>query len=495
LIRNEIQRCEIYSEFSKEEQKEYFSYKSNKVIHNIDTLYYSAYLDEEIAQSRIEKLVAYLSSLAVRYQTGETLLSCGELSFYPFHFSIYEYCLRLENMFDIFISKYLPNKNTPRVVVQLRSVGLWLNGAKGMIEDSCKALETFLKTFEINVMKITENRIDYAFHTNIIQNTTKFFSDRNLQRSLKSDMTIYHKVGNIGRQIEVDYLSLGNRKSNNIFFRAYNKTKEVVEKNYKGFFIEYWHKSGLISNYDKWILEKAYERGSFNGLLVARIEWYLEHGHDESKKKKLKDLYKKCYEKSDNSTFIADALSGLLPEATIVCNIEFQTKRKFYFTMNEYIDNLPCSVPKSNIYCRIFQIIENPKPFLDYLTSSTVSFIQGDKYASWWNRIRTVKIKTLSNGEVCREYMRNLDIEKLKQRMIGTIAAGSVYKNKCNDNSFTEDVSDMICILNDNDVAGMVLNTDTGEFLDFKYLGYETVKKRKNRQLKALLEKHIKRKM
>ena len=193
MIRMDIQRTGIFSEFSEEEQKEYFSCNGNKVVHNIDTLYYSVFLEEE--EQRVKPFVESLQRLADSYKEGNTVLSVGEMAFYPFRFSIYEFCLRLENMYDIFISKYLPNKDTPRIVIQLRSIGLWLEGAKTMIKKSLKALQDIISKFCIEVKKVGENRIDYAYHTNMIQSTAKYFSDKNMLRSLRSEMTIYHKVG------------------------------------------------------------------------------------------------------------------------------------------------------------------------------------------------------------------------------------------------------------------------------------------------------------
>lgn len=485
----EISRCQIFSEFTSDEQEQFFSYKSNKVIHNIDTLYYSVYLDEFNNQGKnIERMITELTLLSERYKQGDKEIMIDELSFMPMKFSFYEYCLRLENMFDIFISRYLPNTKTPRIIIQLRSVGLWMDGVKSLIESSYKALERFLKVYGVDVVRITENRIDYAYHTNIIQNTTKYFSDKNMIESLRTQLVRYQKVGNIGKEITIDYLSLGNRKSNNIFFRSYNKTREVIELNYKGFFIELWHKNGLISNFDKWVLERAYKLGTYNSLLIARIEWYIENGKDENRKKEMKKLKRSCYEKSDNSKYIKEQLSGLLPEVTIVVNVEFETKRKFYFSMNKFIDDLPSSIPPNELFHRLYQILDNTKIILDYLTSQTVCFKNGDEFASWWQRIRSVKIGKLSDSVVYREYSRNLDVEKLKQRLAGTIASNSIYRNKCNDNTFNDDVSDMLCMLNDNDMAGIVLNNDTGEVLEFSYRNYNTVKMRKNRQLKAFVK-------
>ena len=55
-------------------------------------------------------------------------------------------------------------------------------------------------------------------------------------------------------EITNEYLALGNRKSNNIFFRSYNKTREVCEMKYKDFFFDIWKENGLISEYDYYCL-------------------------------------------------------------------------------------------------------------------------------------------------------------------------------------------------------------------------------------------------
>lgn len=487
MIRLDISRCQIFSEFSKEQQKQYFSFIGNKVIHNIDTFYYSVMLSEGKKEC-IANMVSFLSNCAAQYRAGTIEIPVGYLSFFPFRFSIYEYCLRLENMFDIFIASYVPNSNTPRIVVQLRSVGLWIDGVKPLISQSLNALKAFLGQFDIEIIKVSENRIDYAYHTNMIQNTSKYFGDKNMLKSLRTSLEIYHKVGEIGRKIDVNYLSLGNRKSNNVFFRAYNKTKEVVEKNYKGFFIERWYQERLISAYDKFCLERAYTLGTYNGLLIARIEWYLEHGWNDELKKSLIKLKNSCYKNSDNSKYLSEQIDGVLPAVTVVTNIEFQTKRKFYYTMEKFIANLPVSVSADHLLHRLYQIVENPKCFLDYLTYNTVKFVSGNSIASWWKRIISLKITSNCEDFVIREYARNLDKEKLKSRMVGSIASNSIYKNEPNENGFVEDVNDFLCTLNDNDICAISMDVFTGEMLEFQYKDYETVKKRKNRQLKAFFK-------
>ena len=43
-----VQRTQIYKEFNEEDRKKYFNLSKSKVIHHIDTLYYSIYLKDDV---------------------------------------------------------------------------------------------------------------------------------------------------------------------------------------------------------------------------------------------------------------------------------------------------------------------------------------------------------------------------------------------------------------------------------------------------------------
>lgn len=498
MIRNDIKRCEIFSEFSEEEQNSYFSFTGNKVVHNIDSYYYNIFLTGDSCVKPCDGIVSFVDTLtSLKLDCKETkkleVPFNDDFTFRPFHFSVYDFRITKENMFDIFVGSYLPNDHTPRIQVQLRSIGLWLNGCLSLIQESYMAVIAILNEYGIMVDKCQENRIDYAYHTNIIQNTKQFFSDSKMEKHLKTTFKIYQKVGNIGREVGVDYLALGQRKSNNTFFRAYNKSKEVVEQNYKGFFADYWLSKGLISSYDKFCLEYAYKSKSFNGLIIGRCEWYLANGNSDSLKDKIRELLKSCTQNSDNYDFLEKSIKNLLPAVTQVTNIEFQTKRKFYHTMENFIDGLECSLPMSHKLYRLYQVVENRKPFLDYLTSKTVAFKNDENYCSWWKRIRSVRVDG-AYEPLEREYLRNLDASKVQKTAMTAIASHSVYLNDVNNNTFTQDVSDFLSRLNDNDIKDVsngcdYLITSTGEVIFYNQDNYNKIKAKKNRQLKALLNK------
>ena len=250
-VLNNVSKSQIFDEFTSEEQKKHFGITERKVLHNIDNLYYTVYLNEENQSKSIQTLIDELEILkGLSLTSGVTEVYKG-LQVMPFGIKMYGIRLSLENMYDIYFMKSLINSKTPRVQVQIRSIALWNSSEEEILDETLIKLKEILNG--ISIVDVVENRIDYAYHTNAIQNTTHYFSDKNLLKYCKTSFGIGSKVFRFGNQITVEYLSLGSRKSNNLFFRAYNKTREVIEENYKGFFIELWHKNGLISAYDKYL--------------------------------------------------------------------------------------------------------------------------------------------------------------------------------------------------------------------------------------------------
>lgn len=490
---NNTVRSEVFKHFSTEEQQKYFGLKLKNVIHGIDTLYFTIFLKEQ--EDKVSQMLKQLEIWKDEYKSGNEDLFFNDMQYLPFHFCHYEHCFRVENMFDIFIASYLPNPDTPRVVVQLRSIGLWLKHYENLIPQAVNEFFKFIDCFSIKIEKIRINRIDYAYHTNLIQNTSKYFSDTVLLNNLKTKLRIYQKVGKITDRIEVDYLSLGNRKSNNIFFRAYNKSREVVEKQYKGFFINLWYDEGLISYYDKYCLEKGYKAGSYNVAQIARIDFYLEYGTDTNLKAKLADLRKKCYENSDNYTYIRKTLRGLLPEITNIMNIEYQCKSKFFKTFDNEIQSLPSGIHSfvgdvEPLLVPMYKLLRSTRVVTDYLLKEIVCFKDKDgDYLYWWKRILQCKVWTVYKGDLHREYINGIDMERLKSKIVNSLAGMSIYKNNVNRQDLTSDIADFICVLNDNDIANITINPETGQALEFKYKDYDKIKKRKARQIKPLLNK------
>ena len=515
MIPDELKASPIFGEFTPEEQDRYFDLRKEKVCAHVDTLYYTVSIlsDCNILAEDNEsyfELKAFLNrfrALKAQKTMYPTLpVDFMGLSFENTRFVHYEYCLRLEEQFDIFISSILPNPHTPRIVVQLRSRFLVQAGASQAICRSFKYVEDLLHAFGLEVDEVKENRIDYAYHTNLIQNPYKFFNDDLLLKKLKSKLRLYHKVGEIGKKIDIDYISFGNRASNDIFVRIYNKSREVVEKNYKAFFIDKWYKDKLINAYDHYVYTKAYEMKSYvTGVLIGRIDWYLEYGHDEKIKSELRKVKESCYVKADNVDHLREKVDAFLPPVTLIMNVEYQTKRKFYSSFDHYIASFQTAHFSNGEFrgfydagklplFQLFTILNIRSEICDYLTSSSLCFVENkgkkdERFSRWWERINQCYIEEYDKRiiDLWRIHEHHADIEKTKRRICGTVASMSILKNNgYKTSTFMEDVSDVLCTLNDNDFYGFAPDPSTGEIPRIEPSCYRDLKVRKERQYRSL---------
>ena len=198
MVSVQVQRCSVFREFDSEQQRRMFDISLSKSLHHIDTLYYTVFLNEpdDILERQTKDnlpdglflLLRDLKDMKAYLRSGiDSVFDIGdELEGQLKTFSKYDYCVSLNECFDIFILGYLPTVKTPRVVVQLRSRYLVLEGVKNAVEISFDYLKDFLKPYGLFPVKVCENRIDYAFHTNLIQSPYKFFCDKNLKQHLKT---------------------------------------------------------------------------------------------------------------------------------------------------------------------------------------------------------------------------------------------------------------------------------------------------------------------
>lgn len=543
----QVRRCKILREFTGEQQHRYFGISVNKSLHHIDTLYYSVFINEPEEVIRLqnedalpENLLCFIQMLrdmkAYLRANPMAAVDMGELEGVVKSFSLYEFCVSRNECFDIFISSYLPNPETPRIVVQLRSRYLVLTGVKQAIEESFAYLKEFLAPFGLFPVCVRENRIDYAFHTNLIQNPYKFFSDDHLMRHLKSNLRTYAKFGRISDHgIELETLNLGNRKSNNVYFRGYNKCQEIIRMNYKAFFFQRWYDNGLISEFDKYVYEIAYEMRSYRtGCLVGRLRWYLEFGTDKELKEQCRMLLESDHIRSDNTEHLSKSLHNIIPEPTLIFNIEYQTKRKFYTTCAEWLGwhenfetqgsekkepSLPVHVQTIRmsdcdpLLYPLFRILSNAREIVDYLTEygNAVSFAEdrtmskkefleeGEPYQAWWRRIRSTPIEYAPPEILAlyRTYDVRASFSKARRSLQGQVARlAMLANNSLEDRSFVEDMSDVLGVLNDNDVQPFVFNRevlgkkseeDASDLRSFDPIRYAENRKRKARQLRGIL--------
>jgi len=99
---------------------------------------------------------------------------------------------------------------------------------------------------------------------------------------------------------------------------------------------------------------------------------------------------------------------------------------------------------------RLFRITDNKKIFLDYLTTTVLSF-----NASWWKRLQSTKLDSLkSNLKLLRNYNHELDERSSKMRLINQLATNSVLNDRL-ETDVEEDILDLMSNLNDNDIHAM----------------------------------------
>lgn len=495
-FRKDIIKSQVFIENSESFNNMWFGYKRDKFLHNIDTLYYTVSIKDDYNKNpAFDDFLYELGDKKREFlDKKEPIVFSDKLYIDRGRFDdIYEYKLSCPEKYDIFITSYLPNSSTPRIIVQLRSIALWIDGVRDILEDSFYQVLKILNYYGLEVCNVYENRIDYCYHTNYIQNMYKFFGDMKINKEIKTNMKNWRKDGHIyNNGLELNYFALGNRTSNNVFIRVYDKTREVVEMAYKGFFIEVWFQNGLISAYDKYILEYCYRFKNYDKKYEAMLKFYLEFGTNSLHKNEI-NFY--LQDTDLNFNHIRDLALSLLPNLTTICNIEFQTKRKFYYYGDEQIETFN-TIDTHNKLKRVFKIIDNRKVFLDYLTHYNLRFVDSNgNYKSWWKRLRGVKVSCLDNKyPYARNYQTKLDKDKIIKNTIRSVATHSLYNNKV-DTNFITDITDLFGSINDNDVYNgtfRLLHENLGELvseLDSKYLiDYDVYKNKKYKTIKSKIE-------
>ena len=182
--------------------------------------------------------------------------------------------------------------------------------------------------------------------------------------------------------------------------------------------------------------------------------FYLAYGSNVEKKKKIGREIEKDLSPLEYKT-LADSL---MPEVTTVLNIEFETKRRFYYYSDNFIDaHLTTKTECQYQLRRIFKIIDNRNLFLDYLTSKTLAFRKSeDEYCDWWQRIRTVKLDTIKNNDkLVREHSKNLDHNIVLKRAVNAVATSALYSG-LKEYDLAADVADLMSNVNDNTIASYI---------------------------------------
>jgi hypothetical protein len=378
-------------------------------------------------------------------------------------FMFYKYHLGVKDKFDVFVTETRINKHTPTIFVQLRSQSLWLDGVRGSFDLACDCVEKILSKFGLSIKKVQENRIDYAFHTNYIQDLINFFPEKSLKDMQVSNFSRWHKEGRFyGDVVFCDYVTLGRRKSNNVFFRVYDKSQEVVDMGYKQFFIPMWLDNGLISKFDEYLLRRAFVHGSFFSKDRARCEFYVQYGQDLPLKLEIFDALN-----NPDTPFewFKKTAKGLVPDLTTVCNVEIQTKRKFYERLEV---STPVVVDCLSYKQRMYNLFGQLHELMRFITHDTIRFVKykgkfkdvprkNCPYADLWSRLRSTKFIEFPDDWVVdyyREEQLNLDTERQKHMTVNKMASMSAYMKYDKDYQpdLKVDVEEFLSELNDNDI-------------------------------------------
>jgi hypothetical protein len=495
----DVKRSPFFNELPESERKWAFSLTLKKYVSKIDNIYYSVHIDGDGMDSVghvSRRLAPLFEKLRVfkeqAVKTRQLVLFggglYGDLYIDSKSFRAYSLCLSRPDFYDIFFyapDKELPNDDTPRIIVQLRSCGLWTHDPIDMLAQSYADIDKVLSDIGLEIDRTKENRIDYCYHTNAISSPGSLFTSKGkdsvvsgLVTSLKSGQSVFglSRRGN-GISRNETYIALGSRKGNNCFVRVYDKALEVIEQGYKGFFLGYWLKSKLISNYDYYCYSYAYEHRRMDAVYKARLMYYVDYCAANGIYNALRLEYERALaDKAATPVIFEELANRHMPPNTPVINIEFETKRKFYRHSDDFIDGLK-TLPHEGVPAalkRLFQVVDNCSVFLDYLTDKVLSFRrENGEYMSFWARLRNTKLSGFkSNARLLREYDRELNEKRIKQNVVSAMASAAVYRGLGKrETDLAYDIADALCNLNDNDVRKLsvmyrVCDGETGEVLD-----------------------------
>lgn len=470
----------------------WYSKKSKKFCKNIDTFYYSVTLEEdftaESSDHHVKDLRDYINDFrgandGQTVQIGDFKTLYHELGFDTkrvllYRFGVYArmYNFRLEcpDFFDFFVAPVVPaaqvvkdgseGAGTPQICVQIRSRALWELGSVLAYKDSFNFVKTFCDRFHLHIKEVKENRCDFACHTNYLQDPESFFEMKHLFPMMVTSFNRHNRSDELHKTYyENDYNSFGKR-GDKCFLRIYNKSKEVVQQGYKGYFLKFWALQGLISRYDMFVLEEAYKRRSWPYVDVARLLFALDNVDDLSDltKDRIKELTDNS--KAYNYTEIRKLADELTPKVTIIINIEFQVMRQMSksFELIHYDQNTGADA-------RIYDFFDNYKIIYEYLTRKTFRIIVPDPaldksrcdYSDFWKRLRSAKNidmkRTNPDLKLIRSYQSQLDMNVRKKRAVHAVSSFAYCITHDTTPDFNCDCWELLSILNDNDLHDLKL--------------------------------------
>ena len=476
MIDTRLKNNLIFKELSADEQLNWFDMKEKKFLHNIDTFYYTVKLVNDFTADSQDKyclkLREYFNQRIDRsvYYASVPLSIPGvdvQLNLRNSHYAgFYNIDIECPELFDIFIADTVPpgkedtESVTSEIIVQLRSCLLWQYGVTKAYEYSFEVVKAICDYFHLWIQEVKENRVDYCWHTNYLQNPESYFRIDNFSKMQVSryKRIRYEYAFKPNDEYENDYISLGKR-GDKCFVRIYLKSKEVVEKNYKPWFFKEWLFNGLINRYDYYVYELAYQKESWKYIDMARLAFYAEYGTDEVYKSECAAIV--SGQESHGDDYIAKLADKLTPRVTLITNVEFQTMRKMSksFELKLTRDNEDKGVER-----RIYDYLDNRSLITEYLTDSTLRLVEssGDvnksrrDYCAFWKALRSVKMidvkKSPKDLKLTRDYTRQMNKDIVKKRMVNAAITYSIYEKGINDDDVLQDAADVLLMLNDNDI-------------------------------------------
>lgn len=452
-------------------EKDYwFSKKEKKFLKNIDTFYYAVYFKESFLADdhceAVEKLRAFCDDLKKNYESKDLYFSDHHVIFQNGSFSFYNVRFSAPDFFDFFVAPVVYTKDTPIGILQLRSRCLWEDGIYAAFDDSFEFIQDFSAQFGLTITDVRENRCDFACHSNYLSDPESFFQEEHFVKMWvgscgrsskeKTKQLLEHITVYDDDTIEKDYIAIGKR-GDKCFIRIYLKSKEVIQEGYKGWFLQLWYLSGLISRYDLFCLEEAYKRKRWAYVDFARLEWALKN--DDTLSDLTKDFIKNLLaDDNPDINIIHKAAKQYTKPVTKIFNVEFQCMRDMSRSF--------MLIPKNEgVTGRVKDYLDNYSLIYDYLTSVTMRLVRTDQTdtnksrrdnCAFWDRLRNAKTvdfkKKHKDLHLIRKYSSNMSVEVRKQRVISSLASLDVIVNKDPDSTPFNAAELMLSILNDNDI-------------------------------------------
>lgn len=454
--------------------EEYWHSKKNKkFLHNIDTFYYSVKLVDDLTDNSDQEEVLRLRKMVDKYRSGLDQQPFTEipykyaLLYHEFRYAgIYDFCISCPERYDFLLAPVVPRSAdkdgsvTSEIIVQIRAELLWELGESLAYRESMEFVRKFCTYFNLTIAEVKENRCDFAWHTNAIQDPENYFRiDRLAEMQVSRFKRINYSYRLHGTEFENDYICLGKR-GDKCFIRIYLKTKEVVEKGYKGFFLKLWLFQGLISRYDLYVLEKAYNEKNWLYCDIARLQWKLENDPEDLPSEEADRIYQLIDQ--SNKVYDYDAIRKLAnkytPKLTKILNVEFQVMRKMSktFILRQYKDN---DGPET----RVLDFLDNRRDITDYITDKTFRLIDPTAdsnrsrcpFNDFWNRLRNTKQVDVAankhNLKLIRDYSSQLNLKNRKKRALRSLSSYAMLISRSCEGDSIEDWEEILCTLNDND--------------------------------------------